>query len=119
MAKPDWVFGLHSVSAILERHPERILEIYLMEGRQDQRISKVQSLADQQDITYRMVAKKVLDDIVRDGNHQGVAAKCRLAQPLREQDLLRAVEEAREPVLFLVLDSVTDPQNLGGCIRSL
>lgn len=118
MAKPDWVFGLHSVSAILERHPERILEIYLMEGRQDQRISKVQSLADQQDITYRMVAKKVLDDIVRDGNHQGVAAKCRLAQPLREQDLLRAVEEAREPVLFLVLDSVTDPQNLGGCIRT-
>ncbi|MCG8668067.1 MAG: 23S rRNA (guanosine(2251)-2'-O)-methyltransferase RlmB [Pseudomonadales bacterium] len=118
MAKPDWVFGLHTVTAILERHPERILELYLLEGRQDQRIEKIQKLANVHGIPCRQSSKQALDDLVQQGNHQGVVAKSRLAQPLQEQQLYELVERAASPILLLILDSVTDPHNLGACIRT-
>lgn len=118
MAKPDWVFGIHTVTAILERHPERVLEFYFLEDRQDHRVTHIHSLAQTHGIPCRQAKKQVLDDLVQQGNHQGVVAKCRLAQPLKEQDLFQRVENAPEPVLLLVLDSVTDPHNLGACIRT-
>lgn len=121
MAKPDWVFGIHTVTAVLEKHPDRVLELYLQEGRQDARINNIQSLVDQHGIPMRHAAKQVLDDLTRQqppANHQGVVAKCRLAQPLKEQQLLQAVEMSDKPVLLLVLDSVTDPHNLGACMRT-
>ncbi len=130
MAKPEWLFGLHTVSALLEKHPERVLEVYLQEGRDDQRAQQIQSLVSTHGIPCRLVPKQQLDDLSRQGgsqankqadkqsNHQGVVAKCRLAQPLREADLAQLVERANEPVLLLILDSVTDPHNLGACIRT-
>lgn len=118
MAKPDWVFGLHTVTAILERHPERVMELYLQEGREDKRIQNIQELAETHGIPSRLNTKQNLDDLVKEGNHQGVVAKCRLAQPQKEQQLFELVERSSEPVLLLVLDSVTDPHNLGACIRT-
>lgn len=123
MAKPDWVFGLHTVSALLERHPERVLEIYLQEGRDDQRAQAVLDAVNLHGIPCRQVPRQQLDDLSRQSdtgaaNHQGVVAKCRLAQPRREEDLMALLEKADGPVLLLVLDSVTDPHNLGACIRS-
>ena len=122
MAKPEWLFGLHTVAAILEKHPERVLEVYLQEGRDDQRAQQIQSLVNTHGVACRLVPRQQLDDLTRQGdapgNHQGVAAKCRLAQPLREADLRQLVERAAGPVLLLVLDSVTDPHNLGACIRT-
>lgn len=123
MAKPEWLFGLHTVSAVLEKHPERVLEIYLQEGREDQRIQQVQSLLSVHGIPSRLVPRQQLDDLVgREGgapaNHQGVVAKCRLAQPLKETDLMQLVQRTSVPILLLVLDSVTDPHNLGACIRT-
>ena len=123
MAKPEWLFGLHTVSAVLNKHPERVLEVYLQQGRDDQRVRQIQSQLDTHGIAHRHVPKQQLDDLSRQGqsgpaNHQGVMAKCRLAQPLQEADLMRMVEGASEPVLLLVLDSVTDPHNLGACIRT-
>ncbi|PIE41204.1 MAG: 23S rRNA (guanosine(2251)-2'-O)-methyltransferase RlmB [Gammaproteobacteria bacterium] len=118
MAKPDWVFGLHTVAAILERHPERILELCFQQGREDQRIQNIQALAEPHGIPSRLSTRQTLDELAKDGNHQGVVAKCRLAQPQTEQQLYELVERAREPLLLLVLDSVTDPHNLGACIRT-
>ena len=122
MAKPEWLFGLHTVSALLEKHPERVMEVYLQDGRDDQRAQQIQSLVSTHGIPCRLVPKQQLDDLTRQGdvpgNHQGVAAKCRLAQPLREADLAQLGERANEPVLLLILDSVTDPHNLGACIRT-
>ncbi|MDX1693053.1 MAG: 23S rRNA (guanosine(2251)-2'-O)-methyltransferase RlmB [Ketobacteraceae bacterium] len=123
MAKPDWVFGLHTVSAILERHPERVLEVYLLEGRDDQRARQIQDWVKTHGIPLRQVPRQQLDDLARrdgsgDANHQGVVAKCRLAQPLTEAELMQRVDSAAEPVLLLILDSVTDPHNLGACIRT-
>lgn len=123
MAKPDWVFGIHTVTAILEKHPERVLEVYLQDGRDDARMQQLQSLISLHGIPCRTVARQKLDDLLSNqqqaaANHQGVIAKCRLAQPLAEQQLYQQVETATQAVLLLILDSVTDPHNLGACIRT-
>lgn len=117
MAKPEWLFGLHTVTMIVERFPERVLELYLQVGRDDERTQHLRALSDVAGFACKDVDKKVLDGLV-EGNHQGVAARCRLAQPLGDNDLSAVVEAAQQPLLFLVLDAVTDPHNMGACIRT-
>lgn len=117
MAKPEWLYGLHTVRAIAERHPERILELYTQQGRDQADYEALLDAKAVHGFAHRTVTKQVLDGLV-EGNHQGVAVRARLAQPLGEPELLTAVESADAPVLLLVLDGVTDPQNLGACIRT-
>jgi len=50
--------------------------------------------------------------------HQGVVARYNAPAPLPESELPRVAEEAGAAALFLVLDGVTDPHNLGACLRS-
>ena len=117
MAKPEWLYGIHTVSAVLKKFPERVLELNLQDGRDDARLEQLLQLASPLGIKCQRVHKKNLDQLV-DGNHQGVAARCRLAQPKDENALLDALERMDRPPFLLVLDSVTDPHNLGAVLRS-
>lgn len=118
MAKPEWLYGIHTVAAVLKTHPERVLEIKLQEGRDDQRLESVQALAQQVGLPLQRVSKKSLDSQFSDANHQGVAARCKLSQALDENALLTLLDRKSGPPLILVLDSVTDPHNLGAVLRS-
>ena len=117
MAKPEWLYGIHTVSAVLKKFPERVLELNLQEGRDDERLQKVLELASPLGIKCQRVNKKNLDQLV-EGNHQGVAARCRLAQPRDEDALQDLLARLDGPPLLLVLDTVTDPHNLGAVLRS-
>lgn len=113
----DWIYGIHAVQTMLKSAPQRIVELHVQRGRQDDRLQKIHRLAEQHGVTLQWATVKNLDDKV-EGRHQGVIALCESGQTYDEKYLLQLAEEKAAKGLFLVLDGVTDPHNLGACLRS-
>ena len=88
MAKLETVFGLHSVQALLKSAPQRVNEVLVLQGRQDQRLQKILKAAEHNDVTIRQAQRKELDKLVKEGNHQGVVAFCFPGQTHDEKFLL-------------------------------
>ena len=117
------VYGLHAVQALLKSSPQQVQQLLLLRGRKDQRLQKIISQAEKNDIALRFVDRRALDEKVGDeGNHQGVLAICagktRVYDERFLQELLQELEDKSEAPFLLVLDGVTDPHNLGACLRS-
>ncbi|WP_317929455.1 23S rRNA (guanosine(2251)-2'-O)-methyltransferase RlmB [Halioxenophilus sp. WMMB6] len=117
MAKQELIYGLHSVQALLKSTPERVLELRILKDRQDRRLQQIISLAEQNQIAIQHQNRNSLDKLV-DGNHQGVVAVAIPGKTHTEEDLEALVTGAGNTLLLLVLDGVTDPHNLGACLRS-
>ena len=117
MSKFDLLFGLHSIEAVLTHEPERILEIYALKGRDDQRMNKVITMARKCGVSVAFVGKKTLEDRADGESHQGIMASARPAKMKTEIDLDKIIADKKHPFL-LILDGITDPHNLGACIRS-
>jgi 23S rRNA (guanosine2251-2'-O)-methyltransferase len=118
MAKTDMVYGLHTVQALFERHPERILELQVLQGRADERLSAIIAMAYQHGISMQHRDRHQLDQLVEGGNHQGVVARVRESVPGGDNELWALLDELSEPPFLLILDNITDPHNLGACLRS-
>jgi 23S rRNA (guanosine2251-2'-O)-methyltransferase len=112
-----WVYGIHAVMGVLERHPERIQRLCLLAERTDERVQKIMARAQAANVVTQAVNKADLGQWLGDVNHQGVAAQCTLAPQLAEGDIADLVAAAQNP-LILVLDGVQDPHNLGACLRT-
>ncbi|MCS5559110.1 MAG: 23S rRNA (guanosine(2251)-2'-O)-methyltransferase RlmB [Oceanospirillaceae bacterium] len=117
MANIEYVFGIHAVQTKLQRNPERVQEIWFQEGREDRRLNQVRSLADDQGIECQIMPRRELDNKVK-GRHQGVVAACTPSPAKDEHFLTQLLEELNEPAFLLILDGVTDPHNLGACLRT-
>ena len=113
----EWIYGLHSVLALLKTDPGRVAEIRVLRGRQDQRLAKIRSLGQQQGVPVQQVDRDELDKLAA-GNHQGVVALCAEGDIRDEGYLLELVANSDVPPLLLVLDGITDPHNLGACLRT-
>lgn len=111
------IYGLHAVQALLERNPERATELLVLKGRADKRLQKVLDLADKAQVPVRQLAREKLDDMA-EGNHQGVIALCTPLKNYDEPYLHSLLKKLEEPAFLLVLDGVTDPHNLGACMRT-
>jgi len=122
MAQQEFLYGLHSVAAVLENEPERILDIMIAKGRDDERINSVVSLARKNGISVQFVHRKTLDEKSNGEQNQGLLARAKPARILNEADLDSILErvqsDAHTQPFFLVLDGVTDPHNLGACLRN-
>ena len=117
MSELHLVFGIHAVAAILNRQPERIVQLYIQQGRTDARMESLLASAELAGVRVQTVDRKELDDMVS-GNHQGVIAQTKGSQLLRERDLDMLLDSLEHPPLLLILDGVTDPHNLGACLRT-
>ncbi|MDZ7871457.1 MAG: 23S rRNA (guanosine(2251)-2'-O)-methyltransferase RlmB [Rheinheimera sp.] len=113
----DFIFGLHSVSAFMERHPEDVLELFVLKDREDQRMTPLIQQARKSGISVQFCQRKTLDEKVDGAQHQGVVAKARLSDAGDEHDLKRILDTQSQPFL-LILDGITDPHNLGAILRS-
>ena len=118
MSKREYIFGLHSVQALLKSAPQRVLEIFILQGRQDQRLQKILSAAQSNGIHCAPVSRAKLDELSQEENHQGVIAVCTPGETHDEAYLFSLLERLNEPPFLLVLDGVTDPHNLGACMRT-
>ena len=117
MAKLETVFGLHAIQTLLKSAPQRINELLVLEGRHDQRLQKILQAAARLEIQVRQVGRKELDKLA-DGNHQGVVAMSVPGQLHDEKFLYQMLAESDAVPFLLVLDGITDPHNLGACLRT-
>lgn len=117
MAQQEWLYGVHAISAVLDKEPERVLDIMVAKGRDDERMNQLVKHARRQGIAVQFVQRKTLDDKTKGEQHQGVIARAKPARVLDESDLDKLLAEHEVPFL-LVLDGVTDPHNLGACLRN-
>ena len=109
------VFGFHAVLARLRADPSSVLEIFLDEARNDARAKDLVAAAERANVKLARVAVKRLDGFYGGGRHQGVVARVEVKRVADSLDEL--LDALQEPPLLLVLDGVTDPHNLGACLR--
>lgn len=116
--KREFIYGLHAVQAVLKSAPQRVLEIFTQQGRHDQRLQKILNAAQSNGIHCQVVGRAKLDELAADENHQGVIAACTPGEVHDEKFLFELLDALHEPAFVLILDGVTDPHNLGACMRS-
>jgi len=113
--EPRVVFGFHAVLARLRADPSSVRELYVDASRHDARIRDVASQAERAGVQVMKVPTKRLDGFYGGGRHQGVVARVEVKSLSHSLDeILDGVEG---PPLLLLLDGVTDPHNLGACLR--
>ena len=117
MSQLERVYGVHAVEALLRHHPKRVKQLWLAAGRQDPRVQVLVDLAGQQRIAVGQKDRRELDEWA-EGVHQGVVAEVSPSQVWGENMLDELLDRATRPPLLLVLDGVTDPHNLGACMRT-
>ena len=116
--KSSKLFGLHSVQAALDYSPKKIHKAWVDSGRQDKRLGQAVDDLSALGIEPEKVDRKRLDRLADNNNHQGIVIEVEMPGELSESDLKTAVENLAETALFLVLDNVQDPHNLGACLRT-
>ena len=108
--------GFHAVTARLRQQPDSIRELYVAAGRHDVRLRDLIARAEAARCPVHAVPDERLREIAGTDRHQGVVAIVDAAAPHVTID--EVLESLTEPALLLVLDGVTDPHNLGACLRN-
>ena len=122
MSAPKVLFGFHAVGVRLKTAPQSILEIYYEATRRDARMRQFLQRAQEAGMKLVEADGLRLSRLAGSHGHQGVAARVQPIEQARSlDDLLDQLEaaqgEATQAPLLLVLDGVTDPHNLGACLR--
>jgi 23S rRNA (guanosine2251-2'-O)-methyltransferase len=113
--KSKMIFGFHAVTSRIRHEASSVEEIYVDSGRSDRRMQEMVNAAKAAGVRIIQTDDQRLSSIVGTRRHQGVVAKAGELSLARNLDeLLDAIEG---PPLLLVLDGITDPHNLGACLR--
>ena len=112
------VIGFHAVSELLAQRSGSVSRLLIQVGRNDKRINEVRELAADGNVTVEEVSKEAFEREF-EGVHQGVAAIAEFENSiLSEMGLFELLKGLDHPPFLLILDGVTDPHNLGACLRS-
>ena len=126
MSSPKSLFGFHAVTVRLKTAPESVLEIHFDSARRDARMRSFLDRAHEAKVRLVESDGMQLAKLCGGHGHQGVVARVKaVAQVTSLDELLENLETAnaalpetqRRPPLLLVLDGITDPHNLGACLR--
>ena len=109
--------GVHAAHAVLEEAPERVRAVFVQKNRRDQRTAALLALARQRKVRHEFVDRHRLDRLAGTG-HQGVVAHCHALGLRSEAEFEERFDAWPDPKLFLILEGINDPRNLGACIRS-
>ncbi len=118
MSAGTTVYGLHAVRAVLARRPQDVTRLVLASGRDDARMRELREFAAGRGVPATSLPMAALDQHSGGAAHQGVLAEVRPSVALNENGLLDLLTAATPPALVLVLDGVSDPHNLGACLRT-
>lgn len=112
------IVGIHAVRTALKHGAERIDRLQYDAARRDRRLRQVLEEARAAGVSAEPADKAALDRLTGGANHQGVVAHGEMPSSLGEAALDRILGSIEHPPLLLVLDGVTDPHNLGACLRT-
>ncbi len=115
MSNQRLIIGFHAVNARLWQNPSSIIELYVLEGKQDARMRNVLDKAQKENIRIIFTDSARLDSLSKHGRHQGVVGF--IDASINHVDLEDVLENLTEPPFLLILDGITDPHNLGACLR--
>jgi 23S rRNA (guanosine2251-2'-O)-methyltransferase len=115
MAETSLIYGFHAVTSRLRQDPGSVKEVFLDRSRSDARARELAGIARGHGVRMMLVEGARLDGMTRHARHQGVVACVEIAE--RARDLDGVLAALKEPALLLILDGVTDPHNLGACLR--
>jgi len=109
------LFGFHAITVRLKTAPKSIIELHVETSRRDARMRSFADRAREAGIKIVETDGERLDKMAGSSRHQGVVARVEAVQMPHSLD--EVVENIEGPPLLLVLDGVTDPHNLGACLR--
>jgi len=116
-----FVYGLNPVLEALKAHPQDVVRVLLERGRDGRRSHGGERVAEAAEAAGVRIEDAPHGEFARrsrGGVHQGVGAELAEFRYAELPDLLDAARARGEPPLLLLLDGVTDPQNLGALLRS-
>lgn len=115
MSSPRILFGFHAITVRMKTAPKSVIELHVEANRRDARMRSFADRAREAGIKIVETDGERLDKLAGTSRHQGVVARVEhVAMP---HSLDEVVESIEGPPLLLVLDGVTDPHNLGACLR--
>jgi 23S rRNA (guanosine2251-2'-O)-methyltransferase len=115
MSEAKIIYGFHAVLSRLRQHAGSVREIYLDQGRGDRRAKDLAQVAAERKVRVIAMDGARLDGMTQHARHQGVVARIEVVD--KPVDIGELLDGLKEPALLLVLDGVTDPHNLGACLR--
>ena len=115
MSSPRILFGFHAITVRMKTAPKSVIELHVEANRRDARMRSFVDRAREFDIKIVETDGERLDKMAGNSRHQGVVARVEhVAMPHSLDEVVEAIEG---PPLLLILDGVTDPHNLGACLR--
>ncbi len=116
MSNKRLIYGFHAVNARLWQNPKSLLELYVQDGKNDARTREVLEQAAKRGVRVHFADAERLAAICKNARHQGVAGFIDASK--NHVHLEDVLENLKEPPFLLVLDGITDPHNLGACLRT-
>lgn len=113
----EQIYGIHAVKAFLDNAPERLIEVLVLKGREDKRLMPLLNELQRLGVAIQQVNRQTLDNKSQGEVHQGIITRVVPQKELNEHDLEAILSQKKNPLL-LILDGVTDPHNLGACLRT-
>ncbi|HEY2623999.1 23S rRNA (guanosine(2251)-2'-O)-methyltransferase RlmB [Dyella sp. Tek66A03] len=114
----SWIVGINPVEGALSNDAARVSELLVEQGQRNARVQELAARAKSLNIPVHHRPREDLDKLAGEARHQGVVARYEAPPMGSENDIDGLVEQAGQDALILVLDGVTDPHNLGACLRS-
>jgi 23S rRNA (guanosine2251-2'-O)-methyltransferase len=114
----SWIVGINPVESILDNDAERVCELVVEQGQRNPRVLELAERAKALKITVNHRPREQLEKLAGEARHQGIAALYEPPPAVTENDLAALMERDGGDTLVLVLDGITDPHNLGACLRS-
>ena len=110
------ICGINVIETVLNLRPGSAKTLFVLDSKSNSRIKKILSSAKTNQIEISLKTKDFFSNYFGDQNHQGLAMLCnkRIEEPESFLDILLE----RDSLFLLILDHITDPHNVGACLRS-
>lgn len=114
----QYIYGVHAVSALLANPRRTIHKLFINQDRLDKRALDILEKAKQLQLEVEKLTTQQMNQRFAEFAHQGVVASAKALPDYAEADLVSLLETSKKPALILILDGITDPHNLGACLRT-